>query len=532
MSETLPLPAAAGARFVLEERAVFSRSLLWELQRRYFAERGVEAWRQGEVPHYIVSNPVVANGYAEIVLAFLRDHDRLAGDRDSGDEPLTLCELGAGSGRFAFHFLTRLHELCREAGVAVERFRYVLTDRAEGNLEFWRRHPSFQGFFERGLLDVAPFDVESSEELALERGGTTLAAGSLRRPLVVIANYLFDSIPQELLHVQSGRCRRCAVSLAMEEDPSGLDAAAQLARLQCQFEERTLEEPAYPEPWLNVLLAGYAEALHDTYLLFPAAGLRCLARLQALSRSGLLLLSADQGVHRMEDLDGQAEPTLLRHGSFSLRVNYHAIGAFCERRGGLSLFPRQPPAHLTVGCCLVVPGAREHRETRSAYRRKVEDFGPDDFYTIAWDARWLLDGLGVQELVAYLRLGRFDAHQLGRYLPRLTLLAPQVEGADREALLDVLDRVWDGYFPLGEELDLAHWIAGLLYTMDEYERALVFFERSIAVYGRDCGTLFNMAACHRLLGRVDRAQELLLLVLAHDPDNAAAAELLATIGAG
>src|SRR5436305_2417201 len=111
-------------RFLLEERQPFCRSLIWQLQDRYFAERGVEAWRQGEVPHYVTSNPTIANAYAELVLAFWRDQQALA--TAASDAPQYICELGAGSGRFAFHFLTRLADLCADTGVAPTAFRYVL----------------------------------------------------------------------------------------------------------------------------------------------------------------------------------------------------------------------------------------------------------------------------------------------------------------------------------------------------------------------------------------------------------------------
>jgi len=117
-----------GKRFIVETGRPFSRSHIWQLQDAYFAGRGVEAWRQGEVPHYVTSNPTIANAYAEIVFAFRRDLERLAG---SHDDPLTICELGAGSGRFAFHFLRRLEHLCARADVAPEAFRYVLTDVAD-----------------------------------------------------------------------------------------------------------------------------------------------------------------------------------------------------------------------------------------------------------------------------------------------------------------------------------------------------------------------------------------------------------------
>src|SRR5882724_834418 len=105
--------AAPKQHHLLEERQVFSRSLLWKLQRAYFAEAGADAWRLGEVPHYVTSNPRVADSYAEIVFAFWRDRNRLA----PAAGPLHICELGAGSGRLAFHFLTRLVRLCEQSGV-------------------------------------------------------------------------------------------------------------------------------------------------------------------------------------------------------------------------------------------------------------------------------------------------------------------------------------------------------------------------------------------------------------------------------
>ena len=59
--------------FQLEDRKPFSRSLLWQLQRQYFEEMGFEAWRRGEVPHYVTSNPRIANSYAEMIFAFYKD---------------------------------------------------------------------------------------------------------------------------------------------------------------------------------------------------------------------------------------------------------------------------------------------------------------------------------------------------------------------------------------------------------------------------------------------------------------------------
>jgi hypothetical protein len=48
---------------------------------------------------------------------------------------LYICELGSGSGRFAFHFLKRLLRLCAQRWTAPFAFRYVLTDFTQSNLD-------------------------------------------------------------------------------------------------------------------------------------------------------------------------------------------------------------------------------------------------------------------------------------------------------------------------------------------------------------------------------------------------------------
>ncbi|MGA2126435.1 MAG: hypothetical protein ABSG76_09810, partial [Xanthobacteraceae bacterium] len=187
-----------GDLHILERRRSLSGSLIWRLQDNYFAERGVEAWRQGEVPHYVTSNPTIANAYAEIVFAFRHDRQHLASPEGPAQGPLTICELGAGSGRFAFHFLNRLGRLCEQDGTPLDSFRYVLTDVAESNLAFWREHPRFREYFARGMLDMAVFDVTRSDVIELQTSGARITAAGLPGPLVVLANYLFDSVPQDL----------------------------------------------------------------------------------------------------------------------------------------------------------------------------------------------------------------------------------------------------------------------------------------------------------------------------------------------
>ncbi len=501
---------------------VFSQSLLWDWQRLYFTQRGIEAWRQGEVPHYVTSNPMIARSYAELVFAFISDYIRLgpkSNDDKDPNEPLYLCELGAGSGRFAFHFLTQLIHIWKHAPAALPSFCYVLTDVAQSNLDFWRQHPRFQPFFANGMLDLALFDIMESEQLTLQLSGKTITMASLHQPLVVIANYVFDSIPQDLYYIHNQQCFQCLVSLSIDEDPLTLPEEDMLAHLHVHYNYQTLAEVSHQEDALQRLLQDYQQIMNETHLLFPTAGLRCVQRLHTLSQSGLLLLSADKGEYLLSALDGVAVPELVHHGSFSLPVNYHAFKRICEDTGGLSLLPDHPPLNITVSGFLLVDAALEYRETQRAYQQRVRDFGPDDFYVVSRHARQHMAQMTVREILAYIRLSYYDAHLFIHYLPRLLELVSTCYQDERQAVIDVIEHVWEHYFPLGEEEDLALQCATLCYAVSNYTGALTYFTRSMEIYGTRCETLCNMALCYGLLGLHAQARQVLEAAVQLDPNH-------------
>src|SRR5258708_34111390 len=97
---------------VLERNQRLSRSMLWGLQRTFFHQQGIRAWSQGIVPQYITSNPFVAKAYAKVVFGWLRDWS-ISTPPPALDlsRPIYIIELGAGSGRFGYHFLKKFHRL-------------------------------------------------------------------------------------------------------------------------------------------------------------------------------------------------------------------------------------------------------------------------------------------------------------------------------------------------------------------------------------------------------------------------------------
>ena len=259
-------------------------------------------------------------------------------------------------------------------------FCYILSDFTEANLAFWREHPRLQPYLGRRWLDVARFDVENSSEIHLQAAGVTLGAQALAQPLLVVANYFFDTIPQNLFRIEEQTISTCLLSLATESDPDTLETIELLEALQLTYTYARAQQPIYAdEPILDDLLESYRQQLANTHLLFPDTGIRCLERLRRLSRQGMLLLTADKGHDHLASLDYRAIPTLSNHGGcFSFNVNFHALGDYCARRGGIALFPRQQQSTINLGCLLFVTDAPTYRTTINAYERYVNDFSPDD----------------------------------------------------------------------------------------------------------------------------------------------------------
>src|SRR6185503_18970612 len=80
-----------------------------------------------------------------------------------------------------------------------------MTDASPSVIEFWRDNKRLQQFVDSGTLDYAQFDLLDLAPLQLLNSGATLRAGTVANPVVLIANYIFDSIPQDAVSIKDGQ---------------------------------------------------------------------------------------------------------------------------------------------------------------------------------------------------------------------------------------------------------------------------------------------------------------------------------------
>ncbi len=512
---------------ILEQNQRLSHSLLWQLQRNYFEQQSIQAWSQGTVPHYITSNPFIANAYAKVVFGFFRDCHAITNSSETLpqfdiNQPIYIIELGSGSGRFAYHFLKRFQDIKTNSICQNIPFQYIMTDFTERNLDAWESHPCLQQFLDRGILDFACFDLENNRELQLSHSGNILSADTIKNPVIVIANYVFDSIPQDAFYLENGELYERLVTLSTSQHVANIDNPELLKYLKTTYNNRLIQSEYYEDPEFNQILKNYQQQLTHTTLIFPIAALQGIRNLRHLSGERLLLLSADKGYSQTSSLQNRGDPAIARHGSFSMMVNYHAIAQYFQNQGGQ--FLNTTHSHASLNICAFLLGSLPHDylETRLAYREAIEKSSPDDFFALKKGIEKNYQTLTLQQIIAYLRLSYWDANIFWGCFPTLM---QQVESASESMESEVylaIEQIWDNYYPIGEKRDIAFALGTLLSQMQYYPQALQYFDYSLAHYGANADTLYNMGICHYQLEQLEEAQERITLSLELKPDFTAA----------
>lgn len=460
--------------YIIEENRPFSQSKLWDLQTEYFERAGPDAWSKGQVPHYITSNPHIARNYAELIFAFFRDQYR----RNAAHQPVRILELGAGTGKLAYNLLRCLDQFCEDAPFPTPHYTYILSDLPRANLDFWKGHPRFQPYFERGVLDVAKIDANHPKDIYLEVSDQMLEPLLQQGPLIIVANYFFDSIPQDLFRIQGYNVQSCKANLYSRYDPSVAPPEEVLYGLYAKYSYEPLDQPAYNNKVMDDLLGSYAGKFEDTHLLFPHIGIKLLQSMRAAAPRGLMLLSADKGEHRLEDLKNRGGPTITKHGSFSLQVNYHALREYCRISGGLPLATSQMHFDIDLHCMLFFPNPDTLGEVQHTFRHYTDSFGPDNFFGVKKAIEKQAPEMNFREIIGSIKLSRNDPRLFGQLLPRLYELAPELPNDQALTLLQTAVRVWENHFPLGEDVNLAKSIALLLQNTGFDKEAEHFFEVS------------------------------------------------------
>ncbi|MBK7858299.1 MAG: class I SAM-dependent methyltransferase, partial [Archangiaceae bacterium] len=159
-----------------------SQSPLWRWSSQFYERVSTDAWARSLVPWRLTNSVRVAEAYARMVTAWRTD--LVASGHKAADAPIEVLELGGGSGRLAFH-------LVRWLEAAKVPFQLTWSDAAGSSVEAFAGRPFVRA--RAGVVEAMTLDA------CRESLGPPLA------PDVVIANYVFDSLPHDAWALRSGK---------------------------------------------------------------------------------------------------------------------------------------------------------------------------------------------------------------------------------------------------------------------------------------------------------------------------------------
>jgi tetratricopeptide (TPR) repeat protein len=486
---------------ILETQVPLSQSVIWRRQRDFYVQRGLKAWTEDLVPQFITNNPFIAEVYAHIVLSFLTDCPDL-----SAAEPLRILELGAGVGKFSYLLLRHLTALLRSRDIASEAFRYCMTDCSDAFPEAWRANDYFVEFVQSGILRFERFEVGSDikSEFLQSQG-----------PLVLIANYVFDSLPQDAFVIEHGTLFEALVTTTAQPQVGQV-----LSSLQLSYKNVVLQQERYEDQSWNQILEHYRSRFSFATVLFPSVALKTLQELQKLSDGRMLVLAADKGfAHEEEWSLTQGPPTLEFHtpNCFSQMVNFDAIGKYFRANGGEALLPEKHSSSLNI--CAFLQGRPDDRfpVTSTAYRETQGVVGLDDVFTLL---AWLnahMEEMTVPQVLSALRLTRWDPIALLRFFP---ILARQLStvSIERNDLREAVMRTWANHYPVkASENEIAFDCGVILLELRFFDDALALFKTSQKIFGPSAATSYNLGLCHQGLGRPSEAVACMIEACDLDP---------------
>jgi tetratricopeptide (TPR) repeat protein len=488
----------------LERKRRFSESILWELQRDYFIEKGVDAW-SGAVPFYITSNPFIANCYANIAIRYIEDY--INQNEYDSSEPFYVVELGTGSGKFSYYMMKRLFELRNQLNLASVKICYVMTDFTESNVKFWQAHDALKPFVERKELDFALFNLEESKTIELIEQKRTLSSNSLKNPLVLCANYIFDTVSHDAFRVVNGVLQESLITCETAPDNMKNRRPVDMAKIETHFDHRPVKKTYYKhDDALNRTLMDYPNVLNNSSFLMPVGALTCVRHLMELSQQRLLVLATDKSYTHVEELQGLSDPHIAFHGSFSMMVNLHAVGRYFEECGGDG-FHQSLREGIKSSAFVVGKKFDALPETRQAVNTYFEQFGPSDYFHFhRYIVRTVKPHDWLRLLAAHMGLNHWDPYAYGYISDIVNEEILKASSGVKMSFFLGMKKLADNFYYMPGVRDTYFDIATFFSTIHQYKEALSAFQLSVKYYGEKAQTLYNIGLCYYFMH--DKAEAL------------------------
>ena len=256
-------------------------------------------------------------------------------------------------------------------------------------------------------------------------------------------------------------------------------------------------------------------------LLMPIGFLKAIRNLSDLSNGRrAIIIGGDKGASNPNRFRGLSDPHIAFHGSFSMMVNFHAIKLYCISRGGFALMDNQEEASLMVNAFVLtgeedtstndVIGSNGERQSKyrylcNAFEDNVNSFSPNDFYLMQRALKEESSKPTLASIVSLLKLSNWDTEIFFKFRDNILAEIPRATHGLRNDLERGAKRIWDQYYHLENEKDVAFELGRLLFGLHYFEQSLEFYQLSLDLFGFHHVTHHNQGLCNSSLNKYDAA---------------------------
>jgi len=512
---------SSGSRMItVEQHKQLSKCLLWKMEREYFEKQGITAWLH-DVPFYVTSNTFIAKAYARVCMYFVRDWIR--NHPENRKHPFYFMETGTGPGRFSYFMVKVIEEMRRELDMEDVNIIYVMTDFAKANLEYHETHHALKPYMEKGVLDLAIHDMDKDTPIKLMHSGVELNQQTLVNPLVLFANYVFDTIPNDAFAVQNGKLYELLANISTEESNLKNNYPIELEKVTVEYTAKEIHGPYYGNPELDAVLDLYKNSLTDSSVLVPIGSIRGLDHLRKLANGKILLISSDKAYSDLPSLDHLGHPSLTIHGGcFSMMVNCHALGQYYKNGGG-EFFPQSSRRGLKT-CFYSTFSLADMPETRLAIADYIEKFSPADFFNIYRNMNETVQHVQMDAIASYLQLAEWDPQAYMRISARILEIINEADMDTVNFMADHMPTVASNYYYMPKADCVLFEVGVFFHAIRRYEQALEYYQKAEKFLGEQFGLKYNTALCLKHLERDMEALKYFKNALAIEPESKEAKE--------
>jgi hypothetical protein len=436
-------------------------------------------------------------------------------------------ELGSGHGVVTAHMLQALAEAEEDFDALGVRVHYIASDLVESNVAGWQQNPVLAAALDAGWLSFARFDCLADPEPTVLFGAQSSPRDANAAPCIFIANYLFDTLPQDIFLLREDETLRATARFSQ----AGHGDAPDPERFELSFDFQPYVDADLPA-LVSRRVADYRQSGLRGHVVVPTGALTCVERLRVLSGGRMLLACSDKAFSTEHALH---ERGLIEVGSFvsaSMLVNMHAIGRYVEEQGGVSLLQSTQQSTLATAAWLF--GLPRHQSRRSArtFARQLDVASPGDVYGLVNAMLPHRFNMDVAALLSLLKLTDWDAAVFeGLYDALLNRLGEAMPAVSAD-LLAALPRIASNRNRLPGAPDTLFRIAHLCQHLQRWDEAATIYLHSMAERGESAETHYNLALCHLGAGDAAKARDAFEQAVALNPDMLMAQGWLHRLEAG